>query len=600
MEELVMKSSSSKFFIHSLIRRPHYTLLATTLGVGLAAIGTTQFAEAHGGHGHDDEAPPISIPGGEDVIVQSDLNLFPKMVAVGGVAGQAGVSHKAIDWVAIDPEAERLLYEKVKREGIGYNKEDEFLSGARAAQAVVDPGQKGKWEGPFDWPVVAVHATLLPNGRVLAYDSVGTRPTETYQQHTFTRATVWNPANNSHASVNTTTGFNVFCSGLTILNDGRVFLAGGNLNSALDGIRQTHIFNPSNNTWSIEGTMRSPRWYPSLTMLFNREVLISGGGPTLPEVRQTNGNLRALTGANANIAADRVYHWLKQAPDGRVAYLGPAPQVRYLTTTGQGRWADSIYRDVTYRSYGSHVMYNLGRVMVSGGGTRNASTVLVNLNNNTAEPTSNMNRQRLQHNLTVLPDGQVLATGGMQNTDQLLVDVNKGVYAAETWNPANGRWTLLSSMKVTRQYHSIALLLPDGRVLSGGGGICDACQQQSYLAKNAEIFSPPYLFKKDGSGQLAARPNISNAPNNLNYNQAFNITSGQANSISKVALVRFGGVTHSVNMDQLYVPLSFTKSGNTITATPPSNSKAAPPGHYMLFILNNQGVPSIAKILKLD
>ncbi len=158
------------------------------------------------------------------------------------------------------------------------------------------------------------------------------------------------------------------------------------------------------------------------------------------------------------IAADRIYSWLKQAPDGQMAYLGPASTLRYLNPTGNGSWANLGERDGQYRSYGSYAIYNLGRVLITGGGTRNPSSVLVNLNNNSVQGTNAMNRQRIQHNLTVLADGKVLATGGMQNTDQGLVDVNNGVFEAEVWNPANGNWTVLSSMQVTRQYHSIALL----------------------------------------------------------------------------------------------------------------------------------------------
>jgi Domain of unknown function (DUF1929) len=588
----------------SILQRISLILLA----IAPVAIGQIPATLAHGGETHGAATPsgsaslsePDPVPViGDGVLVQTRVDLFPKIVANASLEGEAGVSHKGVDWVGIDAKAEQALYDRVKREGIGYNKSGTG-SNARALVAAVDPGQGGKWEGPYDWPVVAVHATLLPNGRVLAYDSVGNQPTESYQQHTFTRATIWNPANNSHTGVNSNTGFNLFCSGLTLLNDGRVFLAGGNLNNQLEGINKTHIFNPSNNSWSIEGTMQAARWYPSTTALFNREILITGGGPTTPEIRSTNGALRTLPGANADIAADRVYSWLKQAPDGRVAYLGPASTLRYLNPTGNGSWASFTERDGQYRSYGSYATYNLGRVLITGGGARNPSAVTVNLNNNSVQGTSAMNRQRLQHNLTVLANGQVLATGGMQNTDQGLVDVNNGVFEAEIWNPANGQWTLQSSMQVTRQYHSIALLLPDGRVLSAGGGICGACQQQSYLAKNAEIFSPPYLFKKDGSGQLAARPGINSAPGNLDYGQAFNIATAQSANVTKVSLVRFGGVTHSSNMDQLYVPLKFTRGNGTVRATPPGNSKAAPPGYYMLFIHNNQGVPSVAKILKLD
>jgi hypothetical protein len=485
------------------------------------------------------------LPAAREVVTSRAANpVAPTRLANNSLEGEAGVSHKGVDWVGISPDAERQLDDRVKREGIGYNKAPDGATGkvggpnaSITAAIAVDPGQGGRWEGPYDWPVVAVHATLLPTGRVLAYDSVGNQPTESYEQHTFTRATLWNPASNRHTAINSTTGFNLFCSGLTLLNDGRIFFAGGNLNNRLEGIKQTHLFNPSNNSWQIEGTMAEPRWYPATTALFNRDVLITGGGPTTPEIRSTNGGLRRLTGATASIADDRIYSWLKQAPDGRVAYLGPASTLRALDPSGNGSWAGLGERDGQYRSYGSYATYDLGKVLVAGGAARNTSAVTINLNNNAVQGTGAMNRQRLQHNLTVLADGKVLATGGMQNTDQGLVDVNNGVFEAESWNPADGKWTLLSSMQVTRQYHSIALLLPDARVLSAGGGICGACQQQSYLAKNAEIFTPPYLFKKDGSGQLAARPGIRSAPGNLDYAKSFNISTAQAANISKVSLV---------------------------------------------------------------
>jgi Domain of unknown function (DUF1929) len=590
------------------IQLDHMGLMMLSIVAG--TIAATLPAHSHAGKPHatpelSTEAAPVPLPG-NNLLVQSNLELFPKVLANNAVGGAVGGNHRSDDRVNLSPAAESQLYDRAKREGIGYNRsggDAGKIGGPNAgitAGMAVDPGKAGRWEGPYDWPVVAVHAILMPNGRVLAYDSALTYPASDTEQQTVTRATVWNPSSNSHVSVNSTTGFNLFCSGMTLLNDGRVFFAGGNLNNRLDGVNKTQLFNPSNNAWSIEGTMAAPRWYPATTALFNREILITGGGTTTPEIRSTNGALRTLPGATANIADDRIYSWLKQAPDGRVAYLGPASTLRYLDPSGNGSWAGFGERDGQYRNYGSYATYDIGKVLIAGGGARNTSAVTINLNNNAVQGTGAMNRQRLQHNLTVLADGKVLATGGMQNTDQGLVDVNNGVFEAESWNPANGQWTLLASMQVTRQYHSIALLLPDARVLSAGGGVCGDCTTQSYLAKNAEVFTPPYLFKQDGSGQLAARPGIRTAPGNLDYGKSFNISTAQAANISKVSLVRFGGVTHSTNMDQLYVPLKFFKGNGFVKATPPGNAKAAPPGYYMLFVHNNQGVPSVAKILKLD
>jgi hypothetical protein len=203
---------------------------------------------------------------------------------------------------------------------------------------------------------------------------------------------------------------------------------------------------------------------------------------------------------------------------------------------------------------------------------------------------------RRQNNLTVLADGTVLVTGG-DSSGAPLVDLNAGVYAAELWNPATGQWTTLSNMQVTRQYHSTALLLPDGRVLSAGGGICGTCDTVGYLNKNAEIFSPPYLFAKDGSGSLAPRPTVAAAPGTVTEGTQFSVSTPDAASINKVALVKLGAVTHSNNMEQRYAPLSFTAGTGTLTVTAPANINIAPPGYYMLFIVNSAGVPSVAPIL---
>ena len=153
-------------------------------------------------------------------------------------------------------------------------------------------------------------------------------------------------------------------------------------------------------------------------------------------------------------------------------------------------------------------------------------------------------------------------------------------------------------MQITRQYHSTTLLLPDGRVLSSGGGICGTCDQVGYLAKNAEIFSPPYLFDADGT--LAARPAIDAAPTATSYGAAMEIATANPASISKVALVRLGAVTHSVNMEQRYIPLSFTAGATSITATAPANANVAPPGPYMLFIIDANGVPSVARMVSVQ
>ena len=280
---------------------------------------------------------------------------------------------------------------------------------------------------------------------------------------------------------------------------------------------------------------------------------------------------------------------------------GPTRRCASLDTAGDGHWTTFGQRDGIDRSYGSHAFYDIGKILVAGGGPSVADARVIDINGPTPQvsPTSPMAFGRRQFNLTDLADGSVLATGGNSSGSQF-VDMNAGVYPAELWNPATGNWKTLASMAVTRQYHSTALLLPDGRVLSAGGGVCGECDQVGYLAKNAEIFTPPYLFKKDGSGQLAPRPTISSAPSAAGYGSQIQIGTPDASSIQKVALVRLGSVTHDDNMEQRYVPLNFTAGSGSLSATIPANVNVAPPGYYMLFILNAAGVPSVAKMVQLD
>jgi hypothetical protein len=486
-----------------------------------------------------------------------------------------------------DPATERRL----ERHNMAVTATD---AAAAAASVTGNTSQVGQWGPVVDWPVVGVHVALLENGKVLAYDSIGDKATETYEIQDRTRATVWDPATGAQTPVNVTTGYNIFCSGLAHLMDGTLFVAGGNKDTQLNGIVQTHTFNSNTNTWSLGPNMAAGRWYPSVTPLANGEMLITEGGPDMPEVRKIDGGLRALNTASLNLP---LYPWLDVAPDGRAFYSGPDQTMRSLNTAGGGSWQSYGLRDSLYRDYGGHALYDVGKILVAGGGPSSTNARVINVNGGTPQvsATAPMAYGRRQHNLTVLADGTVLATGG-NSSGAVLVDLNNGVYPAELWNPATGTWRTLAAMRVTRQYHSTALLLPDARVLSAGGGICGTCDAVGYLAKNAEVFSPPYLFQKDGG--LAPRPQISSAPNRVTYNGPFAISTPNAASIGKVALVRLGAVTHSVNMEQRYVPLSFTAGTGTLNATAPANPNVAPPGVYMLFVIDANGVPSVARMVR--
>jgi len=197
---------------------------------------------------------------------------------------------------------------------------------------------------------------------------------------------------------------------------------------------------------------------------------------------------------------------------------------------------------------------------------------------------SSMQYARTYHTLTILPDGNVLVTGGGPTTAP--TDTGAAIRPVELWSPSSETWTTLGSMSAPRLYHSEALLMPDARVLIMGGGRFDDSTLPTDQF-NAEFYAPPYLFK-------GPRPVIRSAPAQIQLGQTFVVQTPDAARIASVALMRFASVTHTINMAQRYLPLAFTAGSGSLTVTAPANANLATPGNYMLFLVDTNGVPSIA------
>ena len=200
---------------------------------------------------------------------------------------------------------------------------------------------------------------------------------------------------------------------------------------------------------------------------------------------------------------------------------------------------------------------------------------------------------RRQLNATILADGSVLVTGGTSGTG--FNNQASAVHAAELWNPKTETWTTMASESRNRTYHGTAILLPNGKVFSSGsgegGGITYANSELS-----AQLFLPPYLFNPDGS--LAARPSIMSALARISYGSTFTIGTAHAGAISRAHLIRASSVTHAFNAGQLLYPLSLTVASSTaLRAAGPPNGNLAPPGPYLLFLVNDAGVPSNGKLV---
>jgi hypothetical protein len=449
---------------------------------------------------------------------------------------------------------------------------------ATVAGVATDPASGGQWTPPFAWPIVAVHLTLLPTGKVLSWGHNGV-------------PTVWDPGTGVFTSVPSPSL--LFCAGETLLPDGRVFVAGGHIDDDR-GLPDLNLFDPVSETWSSGPPMAKGRWYPTTTTLGTGEVLtIAGRDQTstnvlIPEV-WTGSAWRALSSASRTLP---YYPRMFLAPNGRVFLAGEKQKTLYLKTSGTGSWSSVGYRLYGTRDYGSAVMYQPGKILYAGGGRTTNTAEIIDLN--PATPawhwTGSMAFARRHLNATVLPTGDVLATGGTAGSG--FTDESKAVHAAELWNPqagSNGQWTTLASNTSVRGYHGTSILLPDGRVLNAGSGDGGVATAQL----NAELYSPPYLFN-------GTRPVITSAPATIGYMGTFFVGQTDGTPIGSVALIRLGSTTHAFDQNQRFVPLSFTSVSGGLTLTAPTSRSIAPPGHYMLFIVSTARVPSVARIVKLQ
>ena len=452
----------------------------------------------------------------------------------------------------------------------------------------------GTWAAPIDWPHVAIHAHLLPNGQVMTYGRMTGTPT------------LWTPETGAFTSL--ARPADLFCSGHTFLPDGRLIVTGGHSGFDNYGIKTTYLYDFALNTWTRGADMQNGRWYPTTTTLANGEVLTISGGDTaaarntIPEVWQSSGTWRALTGANKAVA---YYPMMFVAPDGRVLMLGPDIQGVYLNTSGTGAWTTGPRSNFGNRDYGSAVMYDAGKILLVGGNqaistaipTKTAEVIDLNAGAGaTWRYVDPMSVGRRQLNATLLADGTVLVTGGTNASGFNAPPTDSRVLTAEVWNPATERWSQWSRMSHQRLYHASALLLLDGRLLSVGSG--EPAASGLINDRTAEIFSPPYLFNPDGTP--ATRPTIGDAPVSVSYGQTFTVGTPDAASIAKVTWIRLSSVTHAFNQNQRMNLLNFSAtSSSALSIGAPASGNRAPPGHYMLFIVNAQGVPSKGKIIRI-
>jgi YVTN family beta-propeller protein len=451
----------------------------------------------------------------------------------------------------------------------------------------------GAWSQVYPWPVISVHAVLMPDGRVMSYGSKADG-----QQTAAFIYDVWDPAaglNGGHLTLPNTSGTDIFCSSqLVVPGGGQVFIAGGDnwtgSGTTNTGNNNSNTFAYGTNTLTRTGNMNRARWYSSSITLLNGETYIQGGsgGADRPEIRSTAGAFRLLSGANTS-GLDWMYARNFITPDGRLFGYDNAGRMYFVNTSGDG----SLTMAGTYSgpngSDSSAAMYRPGKILQFGGSNRNAITIDVNGTNPVVTATNPLSTQRRLVNATILADGRVLATGGSTVWNEM-TGVN---YNAEIWNPTTGQWQVGPPEAQARLYHSNAVLLPNASVLVMGGG---APGPQNNL--NVEVYYPSYLYS--AAGGFATRPVLQSAPGTIDIGETFDVAMGGSGTVSRVVLIKTTSATHSWNMEQRFIELTFQQNGSNLRVQAPTRAGEAPPGFYMLFAFNSSGVPAVAPILKVS
>jgi hypothetical protein len=453
------------------------------------------------------------------------------------------------------------------------------------------PDLFGLWSNVITLPIVTVNSVLLPNGKVLFWDGEVFGAT----------AIVWNPAMNTVDWVPAPA--DIFCTGNEQMPDGRIIVVGGTVADHV-GLPTANVFDSTTESWTVLPNMAFSRWYPTATVLPDGRVMVTSGeqngvgsDAAIEDIYNPSTNSWSQLNS-APFPYDYYYPHNFVLPDGRILAAATTEDtiVSQVLDLSASTWTPV---GGVAKNGGSSVMYLPYKILKMGHyddadeiGDPSVATAYV-LDMSQTSPAwrqvPSMAFTRTYHNATLLPDGTVLVTGGGTTTTS--GDVANAVLPAELWSPTTETWTTLASMSVPRLYHSEALLLPDGRVLISGGGRFNN-DNESVYQYSAQFFSPPYLFKNSG-----LRPTIASAPSTLSYGQNFTVVTPNATQIAQVSLIRFGSVTHDINMSQRFLPLSFVVGSGLLTVTAPVDANLAPPGNYLLFIVDSTGVPSVAAVV---
>ena len=462
--------------------------------------------------------------------------------------------------------------------------------------STTDAEGDGEWSDAQSLGVIAIHSIVLPDGKVLSF---GTN--EAGIQGAQFVYSLYDPETGIDKILPNTTPTDIFCSNMSIdPSTGNVIIMGGDERgepggTVNHGVNDVVVFDYRTETirTAEQGEMAFARWYGTSINLPNGEILHiggrndTGGASFIPEIFNPETGFRSLTGANMTDLGGATYFphtWVNSRGEVIILESGGRDIFR-LSTEGNGSYQKIGTFPFTSAGQQPSIMYDQDMVarIANDGGLWVADI-------SEAVPTftrvAQLSGARYDGGMSVLPDGRVAITGGGTRYN----DLNNAVYTVEIWDPSDNSVIEQADANLARLYHSSHILLPDGTVFVGGGGA-----PGPLVNTNFEVYAPSYLY--DENGNLADRPDIREAPSNVTAGDTFQMSVDDAAALDKVTVVKSGAMTHGRNADARFLELDFTVvDANTIEVSTPNNFIMTP-GLWMLFTVDDNGVPSEGSML---
>jgi len=491
----------------------------------------------------------------------------------------------------------------------------------------------GSWQLGPNTLYTAIHAALLYNGKIFYMAGSDYNPNN--QNGPYTSALL-DPATNTQVDIPLSE--DLWCSGHAQLANGNLLISGGTLlyidnspNGLWHGLNVAYEYDVASQSLVKQQSMAHGRWYPTLMSLDGGNVACFSGLDEygcynqLAEVYDQSsktwsisynpsssltycvGGCTTLPGAgspcyggiNQGVSPGTSYYpRMHLMPSGLLALVG-MNSTMWTWNPANGVWVNAgTMTDTIARTYGTSVLLPLqnntaeqGKILVAGGapgsGNLALNTCLIITPNGSKlnqRFTTSMTYPRLYLNPVILPDGKVVVFGGSTSLNK----VANAVYSPEMFDPVTESWTVLPPATVPRLYHGVALLLPDGRIWTAGTSYSKLTHEL-----RTEIFSPAYVS--------ATRPTISSDPIIAGgYGGSITIPTPDAANISSVSLIKISTFTHHYNSDQRLIWLQIqNRTSNTLTVVAPINPKLAPPGYYLIHVLDGNSIPSIGKFIQI-